>query len=257
MQLRHHLGPLSVPYFLSLPWFRRLRTIIIFGYLFRMSSGVIENTVYAWIRLGLWALVFGVACFDGSRHRTIRSKGWQLYLILVIDTFLFLVRNGFFLGVCLQGLESTATSARVLRLFYVLSSDIAESAWIFTLLAISSGFWCVYWLNIGLRWLTTRLITLSVTCLCSITRAGFGEHKIVCILIPSIFLVTSIVIDIVLLFHGQGGAFDIQRPYEPQSGEETYDPETDPLTNMNEETGLVFVFATLANTMVFFMVRLI
>lgn len=183
--------------------------------------------MYAWIRLGLWALVFGFACFDGSRHRTIRSKGWQLYLILVIDTFLFLIRNGLFLGVCLQGLESTSTSARVLRLFYVLSSDIAESAWIFTLLAISSGF--------------------------CITRAGFGEHKIVCILIPSIFLVTSIVIDIVLLFHGQDGAFDIQRPYEPQSGEETYDPETDPLTNMDEETGLVFVFATLANTMVFFM----
>lgn len=104
---------------------------------------------------------------------------------------------------------------------------------------------------------STRLIALLSDWSCSITRAGFGEHKVVCILIPSIFLVTSIVIDIVLLFHGQGGALDIQRPYEPQSGDETYDPETDPLTNMDEQTGLVFVFATLANTMVFFMVRLI
>lgn len=143
-----------------------------------MSSGVIENTVYAWIRLGLWALVFGIACFDGSRHRTVRSKGWQLYLILVIDTFLFLVRNGFFLGVCLQGLESTATSARVLRLFYVLSSDIAESAWIFTLLAISSGFWCVHFLKIGQKWLIRLTTFLFVTGLAVSLGLVLGSIKL-------------------------------------------------------------------------------
>lgn len=75
-----------------------------------------------------------------------------------------------------------------------------------------------------------------------------------CIVIPVVFLVTSMIVDFVLYSQNGARAFDLAKPYEPQSTDEQYDPETDPLANMSENTGLVFVFATLANTMVFFLV---
>lgn len=91
-------------------------------------------------------------------------------------------------------------------------------------------------------------------CMCSVTRADFGEHKSVCILIPSIFLLTSIVVDFVVYLNDQSTIFQVQKPYDQvQPDPDEYDPDADPLANLDPDTGLIFVFATLVNTMVFFM----
>lgn len=88
--------------------------------------------------------------------------------------------------------------------------------------------------------------------MCSVTRADFGEHKSVCILIPSIFLLTSIVVDFVVYLNDQSTIFQVEKPYD-QVQQDDYDPNEDPLANLDPDTGLIFVFATLVNTMVFFM----
>ena len=91
-------------------------------------------------------------------------------------------------------------------------------------------------------------------CICSVTRVDFGEHKSVCILIPSIFLLTSIVVDFVVYLNDQSTIFQVQKPYDQvQPDPDEYDPDADPLANLDPDTGLIFVFATLVNTMVFFM----
>ncbi|KAI8107769.1 hypothetical protein M9434_004713 [Picochlorum sp. BPE23] len=193
-----------------------------------MATSLYDSVIYAIVRLSLWGFVTTVACLDGIKNRHTRSKGWQLYFILIGDACLFVIRNCFLLGVAIVGTGSTGFLSRSLQLLYLLSSDLAESAWIFTLLAISSGF-CV-------------------------TRADFGEHKSVCILIPSIFLLTSIVVDFVVYLNDQSTIFQVQKPYDQvQPDPDEYDPDADPLANLDPDTGLIFVFATLVNTMVFFM----
>ena len=192
-----------------------------------MSNSVHDGVIYAIVRLSLWVSLAVISSLDGLRHRHIRSKGWQLFVLLVGDTSLFVIRNAFLLGVSLAGTQSGSVLSRGLQFCYLVSSDLAESAWIFTLLAISSGF-CV-------------------------TRTDFGEHRSVCILIPCIFLLTSVVVDIVLyLNRATSSIVDVEKPYD-QIDESEYDPETDPLMQLDPDTGLVFVFCTLVNSMVFFM----
>jgi hypothetical protein len=192
-----------------------------------MSNSLYGGVIYAIARLSLWGFLAVISSLDGLRHRHIRSKGWQLFVLLVGDTSLFVLRNIFLLGVSLAGTESGSVLSRGLQFCYLLFSDLAESAWIFTLLAISSGF-CV-------------------------TRTDFGEHKSVCILIPCIFLLSSVVVDVVLyLNRATSSIVDVEKPYD-QVDETEYDPDTDPLMQLDPDTGLVFVFCTLVNTMVFFM----
>ena len=193
------------------------------------SFSVYDSVVYAIVRLSLWTCLATVGFLDGLRNRHIRSKGWQLYLLLVVDACLFVVRNGFLLGVSLVGSSGTSVLSRAMQFLYLIFSDVAESAWIFTLLAISSGF--------------------------CITRSDFGEHKSVCILIPCIFLLTSVVVDFVLYLNtnANDSILDAEKPYDQVTPDDDYDPESDPLATLDPDTGLVFVFCTLVNTMVFFM----
>lgn len=109
-----------------------------------MATSLYDSVIYAIVRLSLWGFVTTVACLDGIKNRHTRSKGWQLYFILIGDACLFVIRNCFLLGVAIVGTGSTGFLSRSLQLLYLLSSDLAESAWIFTLLAISSGFWCAF-----------------------------------------------------------------------------------------------------------------
>jgi hypothetical protein len=193
-------------------------------------GSIYDSVIYAIVRLSCWFALGLVACLDGLKHRHIRSKGWQLYVILLMVTSLYIIRNSLLLGVALAGGTSSSGSVsalkRALEFLYLFSSDVAESAWIFTLLAISSGF-CV-------------------------TRTDFGEHKTVCMLIPGIFLVTSIVIDAILYLNRGGASGDIldaQKAYDEVDQSGDYDPSSDPLYDMDEDIGLVFVLCTLINSM--------
>jgi hypothetical protein len=176
---------------------------------------IYDSVIYAIVRLSLWGALGIVGCLDWVRHRHVRSRAWQLYVLLLGVTLLYVVRNTFLLGVALTG------GARALEFLYLLISDMAESAWIFTLLAISAG-WCII-------------------------RTDFGEHRMVCITIPTIFLVTSITIDFILLWNS-GDILDVEKAYD-EVDQTDYDPSTDPLLNMGANTGLVFVLCTVINSM--------
>ena len=91
--------------------------------------------------------------------------------------------------------------------------------------------------------------------ICSITRTDLGQHKGVCYTIPTVFFVTSLTIDVILFLNSGMRAFKMQKPYEPQT-EDIPDDAEDPIVTLDVQSGMIFVFATLANTMVFFMVRL-
>ncbi len=176
---------------------------------------IYDSVIYTIVRLSLWSALGVVGCLDWVRHRQVRSRAWQLYVLLLGVTLLYIIRNTFLFGVALSG------GARALDFLYLLTSDMAESAWIFTLLAISAG-WCII-------------------------RTDFGEHKMVCVTIPSIFLISSIVIDFILVW-SKGDILSVEKAYDEVDPQD-YDPSTDPLQDMSADTGLVFVLCTVINSM--------
>ena len=176
---------------------------------------IYDSVIYAIVRLSLWGAVGAVGCLDYVRHRQVRSRAWQLYILLLGVTLLYIIRNTFLLGVAISG------GARALEFLYLLMSDLAESAWIFTLLSISAG-WCII-------------------------RTDFGEHKMVCLTIPTIFLISSIVIDFILVW-STGDILDVEKAYD-EVDQTDYDASTDPLMNMGANTGLIFVLCTVINSM--------
>lgn len=106
-----------------------------------MADRVYTSVVYAIVRLSLWGFLFLVAALDGIRHRRVRSKGWQLFTLLVVSTGLFVVKNVGFLAICIQGAQYDGWATKGAYGAYIFFGDIADSFWIFLLLAISAGFW--------------------------------------------------------------------------------------------------------------------
>ena len=106
-----------------------------------MAGRVYTSVTYAIVRLCIWGALLLAAAFDGFRHRQVRSRGWQLYLLLVISNGLFVLKNMSFLAICIQGEANEGWASRASYGTYIFFSDIAESFWIFLLLAISAGLW--------------------------------------------------------------------------------------------------------------------
>lgn len=106
-----------------------------------MAGRVYTSVAYAIIRLCIWAALLAAAAFDGFRHRQVRSRGWQLYLLLVICNALFVLKNVCFLAICIQGEANEGWASKAAYGSYIFFSNIAESCWIFLLLAISAGLW--------------------------------------------------------------------------------------------------------------------
>lgn len=106
-----------------------------------MANRVYTSVPYAISRLAIWVALLALAAIDGIRHRQVRSRGWQLYILLIICTAMFVIRNMFFLGICIEGESMDGWATQGTYGAYIFFADIAESLWIFVLLAISSGFW--------------------------------------------------------------------------------------------------------------------
>jgi len=106
-----------------------------------MAFQVYTSIPYGIARLSIWFALLVVAILDGVRNRQVKSKGWQLYYMLVAGTSLFVVRNPFFLGICIEGENNDGWAKRGTYGAYIFFADVAEAFWIFVLLAISSGFW--------------------------------------------------------------------------------------------------------------------
>ena len=114
-----------------------------------MAGKVYTSVPYALVRLCLWAAVLAAGLVDGLKHKHLRSRGWQLYLLLLISNGLFVVKNLAFLAICIQGEVNDGWAAPAAYGFYIFFGDLAESFWLFVLLAISAGLWCV--LNLHLH----------------------------------------------------------------------------------------------------------
>jgi hypothetical protein len=99
-----------------------------------ISSVWVARPLYLLIRWVLWVLLAAVGTVDGVRHRTVRSRGWQLYALLVFVTWLFVLRETVLLAFAIE--LSTPTFGA-----YIFFSDLADSVWFFVLLSIAAGFW--------------------------------------------------------------------------------------------------------------------
>ena len=156
-----------------------------------MADRVYLEKLYLIPRLSLWVLLLLIALLDGWRHRHIRSRGWQLYAVLLLCTFLFVLRDAILLIFALEhhSLDTANMHAAAFGAF-IFFTDLSESVWIGTLLAVSAGY--------------------------CITRSSLGPHTGVVIVIPSIFFVTSIVTDFVFYSVAGFNAFsaDPQKFYE-------------------------------------------
>lgn len=113
-----------------------------------MAGRVYTSVIYAIVRLSIWVALLAAAAFDGIRHRQVRSKGWQLFTLLVASTALFVVKNIAFLAICIQGQKYDGWATASAYISYIFFGDIADSFWIFLLLAISAGFWWVKLLSL-------------------------------------------------------------------------------------------------------------
>ena len=106
-----------------------------------MAGRVYTSIIYAIVRLCIWSALLAAGVTDGLRHRHVRSRGWQLYLLLILSNGLFVIKNIAFLAICIQGQINDGWAAPAAYGAYIFFGNIAESFWIFLLLAISAGLW--------------------------------------------------------------------------------------------------------------------
>ena len=106
-----------------------------------MAFRVYTSVTYAIVRVSIWVALLALAVFDGVRHRQVRSQGWQLYFALVGSAALFVIKNIFFMGICIEGDNREGWASKGTFGAYIFFADVAEAFWIFLLLALSAGFW--------------------------------------------------------------------------------------------------------------------
>ncbi|PSC76093.1 hypothetical protein C2E20_0258 [Micractinium conductrix] len=180
-----------------------------------MAGRVYLSMAYVAPRAALWTLLFFVALVDGLRHRSVRSRGFQLYWALVLSGGLFVLQEVVLLILVGQS-SSAADVSRATLGAYIFFADVAASWWFGILLAVAAGF--------------------------CITRESLGQHKPVVIAIPIIYLVTSLVVDYVLWWIRGFDAFTDQPVYYSAVPE-------DAAEKVGGTTGFMYLICLLANTM--------
>eukprot|EP00887_Chlorella_sp_A99_P005500 scaffold1.g5500.t1 len=145
----------------------------------------------AWLipRWLLWFGLFAVALWDGVRHRSVAATAGRLFWLLVASCGLFLIRDTFLLAFAIVARDGWVSRASFDA--YIVFSDVAESWWLFILLAIAAGY--------------------------CITRRDLGLYKDTCIFIPSIYLVTSLIVDFIMYYSNGVEAFT-ESAYDPGQG---------------------------------------
>jgi hypothetical protein len=104
-------------------------------------DSVYTGIPYAIARCGIWVVLLVAALLDGFVHRQVRSRGWQLYAMLSAAVALFCIRNFAFLAMVVEGHHDVAGLVEKTYGGFIFFSDLADSWWIFTLLALSAGLW--------------------------------------------------------------------------------------------------------------------
>ncbi|KFM22745.1 hypothetical protein F751_2936 [Auxenochlorella protothecoides] len=190
-----------------------------------MTNRVWLNVAYLAPRWAVWTLLLVVASIDACRHRHVRSRGWQLYAVLLGATGLFVVRDTFLFAYAVSGVgPDWARSAWFGA--YIFFSNLAEAYFIWILIIIAAGY--------------------------CITRSDLGPHRAVAISIPAIVFVTSLVVDYVLYSMRGFEAFSDQS-VTVVCVEGVEDPENPctPGEELGAATGLVFFICIMANMMAF------
>ena len=67
-----------------------------------MAGRVFLSPIYLGIRWSIWALLLLLGVLDGCRHRSVRSRGYQLYWLVVGCVGAFLVRDSFLLAFSIE-----------------------------------------------------------------------------------------------------------------------------------------------------------
>ena len=106
-----------------------------------MSSDAYTSIPYAVARVGIWLLLLAAAATDWALHRRVRSRGWLLFAMLCGAVALFVVRNFAFLAMVIEGHHNEAGLVQRTYGGFIFFSDLADSYWIFLLMALSAGYW--------------------------------------------------------------------------------------------------------------------
>ena len=105
-----------------------------------MASRVYLSLAWLIPRWVLWGLLFLVALFDGLRHRSVAATAGRLFWLLVLSCGLFLFRDTFLLAFSAQ-VQNNSWTNRATFDAYIFFSDVADSWWLYILLAIAAGYW--------------------------------------------------------------------------------------------------------------------
>lgn len=127
-----------------------------------------ESLAYLIPRLLIWLALFGLATTDGILHRHIKKRGWQLHRGICLVIGAFVVQDVLLLTYSIGSRSGLGTIDGVCKAF-IFFSDLADSLFIVLLMAIAAGY--------------------------CITRDNLGPYKVKVLVIPTVYLVTTMVSD--------------------------------------------------------------
>ncbi|KAK9800811.1 hypothetical protein WJX73_009927 [Symbiochloris irregularis] len=139
-----------------------------------------------------WVALFSVALFDAVKHRRVKRRGWQLQRALVAVVGGYVVQDVLLLAFVAVN-NRNGSGAPAVCGTYVFFTDFADTAMIALLLTIAAGF--------------------------CITRDTLGPYKRKVVLIPVVYITTTLLVDYTLFYiYGKGICESgLGAPEDPQS----------------------------------------
>lgn len=104
-----------------------------------MAGRVYLAVPYVAPRTLMWVLLFAAALWDGLRHRSVRSRGFQLFWALVVSAGLFVLQEAVLLIMAVEAHGNTVNRATLGA--YIFFADAAAAFWFGILLAVAAGYW--------------------------------------------------------------------------------------------------------------------
>lgn len=94
------------------------------------SSQIFLDQAYLIPRILVWLLLFVVATVDAYRHKTVRSRGWQLNRAILVVIFSYILQDIFLTVYTFQ--DTSVRNATANRIFevYIFFTDLADSLFI-------------------------------------------------------------------------------------------------------------------------------
>lgn len=129
-----------------------------------------ESLAYLIPRLLVWLALFSLATADGVLHRHIKKRGWQLHRGILLVIGAYVVQDVLLLTYSIGARSDLGTVDDVCKAF-IFFADLADSLLIGLLMAVAAGY--------------------------CITRDNLGPYKVKVLVIPTVYLVTTMVSDFI------------------------------------------------------------